>query len=79
MNSCETLHCAFSPQSYAIKMASQIKRSTRGKLDIGEHLNESQLEHFSEEQLGQLLQLMEETTKPVNPENPLGDHPAAPK
>ena len=64
----------FSFQNYGITLAKQLGTKKPGtKFGIG--LSEEQYIAFNAEQIAQLYALFEETHKPIDPENPLGEHP----
>jgi hypothetical protein len=61
-------------QNYAVTLAEQLGKRSATKV-LGLQLSESQLSALRDDQLGQLFTLFQETQKPVNPDNPLGENP----
>jgi hypothetical protein len=61
-------------QDYAITLAKQMGAKEAGqKLGLG--LSACQINHLSDDQIGQLYELFQETQKPVDPDNKLGENP----
>jgi hypothetical protein len=61
-------------QNYAITLANQLGKHSTNRV-LGLKLTDETLNSLREDQVGQLYQLFQETQKPLNPDNPVGENP----
>ena len=64
-------------QNYGVTLAKQLGTRKPGST-FGLTLTKEQYDALNDEQISQLYELFEETNKPVDAENPLGENPMAP-
>ncbi|CAH1776146.1 unnamed protein product [Owenia fusiformis] len=60
--------------AYYATLAKQLAAKTQ-KQSYGKNLDNRQLDAFNDEQIGQIFELYQESKKPIDPENPLGEAP----
>lgn len=62
-------------QNYAITLANQLGKYSTNRI-LGLKLSEERLNSLTEDQVGQLYELFQETQKPFNPDNRFGENPS---